>query len=204
MKASAERLPVAGLVPLTTVDYPGHLAMVVFTQGCRWHCPYCHNGAMRPLGVLGQIRWAQVCEQLERRRGFLEAVVFSGGEPTLHAGLEPALRQVRAMGLLTGLHTAGMCPDRLRRLLPLLDWVGLDLKAPFDERYTRLTGDSHSAARVQASLALVRSAPIPYQLRTTVPPTPEGERDFADLCAALDRQGLPRSVRQVARSALQE
>lgn len=203
MNTSAERLPVAGLVPLTTVDYPGHLAMVVFTQGCRWHCPYCHNGAMRPLGVPGQLRWTQVREQLERRRGFLEAVVFSGGEPTLHAGLGEALRQVRALGFLAGLHTAGMCPDRLRGVLPLLGWVGLDLKAPFDERYARLTGDPQGAARAQSSLALVRAAGIPYQLRTTVIPTPEGERDFADLCAALDRQGFPRPVRQLARGQAQ-
>lgn len=200
MNALGEALPVAGVVPLTTVDYPGHLALVVFTQGCPWRCPYCHNAGMRAMGApTGPQRWRDVCSLLERRRGFLEAVVFSGGEPTLHPGLEAALRQVRDMHYLTGLHTAGIFPGRLRRLLPLVDWVGLDVKAPLDERYTWLTGDPRSVSRVLASLELVRASQVSFQLRTTVAPTPEGEKDFADLCRQLSRLGLPPPVRQTAR-----
>lgn len=199
-----ETLPVAGVVPLTTVDYPGHLALVVFTQGCPWRCSYCHNAVLRAFGSPTGQSWNQVTDLLDRRRGYLEAVVFSGGEPTLHVGLAPALSEVRKMGFLTGLHTAGMFPERLGRLLPLLDWVGLDVKAPLDGRYARLTGDRHSAPRVRASLDLVRNSGTPFQLRTTLARGEESEREFAELCSQLENLGLPRPVRQEARPARRE
>jgi pyruvate formate lyase activating enzyme len=193
-------IPVAGVVPLTTLDFPGRLALVVFTQGCVWHCPYCHNAGMRPRTAPTAWCWRQVCELLDRRRGLLEAVVFSGGEPTLHPGLETALRTVRAKGFLTGLHTAGIFPEHLQRLLPLLDWVGLDIKAPFDERYPRLTGDSRSAIKASASLDLLLAAANPFQLRTTVTDDLPGERIFEEVRAGLRHRGAPEPVRQSARS----
>jgi pyruvate formate lyase activating enzyme len=194
-------IPVAGMVPLTMVDFPGRLALVIFTQGCPWRCSYCHNAGMRAIGVATDGSWHQVCDQLDRRRGFLEAVVFSGGEPTLHPGLESALGTVREKGFLTGLHTAGIFPERLRRLLPLLDWVGLDIKAPFDERYARLTGDRQSAGKVSASLDLLLTSEIPFQLRTTVTPGPQGEQLFAAVRRELRQRGAPDPVKQLARPA---
>ena len=137
-------IPVAGVVPLTTVDYPGRLALVVFTQGCPWRCGYCHNTDLLPIGQPTSWRWQQVCDLLDERRGFLQAVVFSGGEPTLHKNLATAMKDVRKKNLLVGLHTAGIFPDRLVRLLPWLNWVGLDIKAPFDKRYVKITGDNNT------------------------------------------------------------
>ena len=137
---------------------------------------------------------------LDERRGFLEAVVFSGGEPTLHDGLELALQTVRQKGFLAGLHTAGMFPDRLAQLLPWLDWIGLDIKAPFDQRYARLTGDDDSVAKVIASLNLLLSSEIPLQLRTTVGPDALSEPDFAELCQQLRRMGTLEPVRQDVRA----
>ena len=103
---------------------------------------------------------------LNRRRGLLDAVVFSGGEPTLQRGLLVALREVKAMGYLIGLHTAGICPDRLALLLPVLSWVGLDIKAPW-RRYDAVTGRLGSAPRVQRSLDLVQASGVDYECRTT-------------------------------------
>ena len=200
MNVVAELLPVAGVVPLTTVDFPGRLACVVFTQGCPWRCSYCHNAAMRPLSIAPGFSWSEVIDFLEPRRGFLEGVVFSGGEPTLHVGLAIALRQVRELGFLTGLHTAGMYPERLGRLLDFTDWVGLDVKAPLDERYVRLTGDRHSASQVRASLEILKRSKVEFQLRTTVASDEESERDYQDLCWELERLGLPRPVRQEMRA----
>jgi len=74
-----ENIPVAGIVPLTTVDFPNRLALVVFTAGCPWRCSYCHNASLRKIGRPAAGRWRHVCDLLEERRGFLEAVVFSGG-----------------------------------------------------------------------------------------------------------------------------
>ncbi len=200
MTAVSEKdiIPVAGVVPLTTVDYPGRLALVVFTQGCPWHCSYCHNADLWRIGRPTSWRWQQVCDLLDERRGFLEAVVFSGGEPTLHEGLTSAMQTVRQKNLLVGLHTAGIFPDHLVRLLPWLDWVGLDIKAPFDERYTRLTGDNDSALEVQASLRVLQMSKIPFQLRTTVGSGALSEPDFAELCQQLRRLGAPEPLRQKA------
>lgn len=192
-------IPVAGVMPLTTVDFPDRLALVVFTQGCPWRCPYCHNAGMRPLAAPTNWSWRQVCDLLDRRRGFLEAVVFSGGEPTLHRGLETALRTVRDKGLLTGLHTAGIFPERLPQLLRWLDWVGLDIKAPFDERYAQLTGDQRSATKVLASLVLLQSWGVPFQLRTTVGQGATSEPDFDELHQQLRQLGAPEPVRQEVR-----
>jgi pyruvate formate lyase activating enzyme len=197
--STGEIIPVAGVIPMTTVDFPERLALVAFTPGCPWCCGYCHNAGLRKIGQPTAGRWERVCDLLDERRGFLEAVVFSGGEPTLHPGLGQALRDVRDRGFLTGLHTAGIFPERLAQLLPWLDWVGLDIKAPFDERYARLTGDPESAAKVALSLNLLRSSSLPFQLRTTVGPGALSEHDFAELCQQLRRSGAPAPVKQMAR-----
>jgi len=196
-----EVIPVAGVVPLTTLDFPGRLALVVFTQGCPWRCPYCHNAALRPVDTPTSWCWSQVCDLLEERQDFLEAVVFSGGEPTLHDGLLPALHAVRRLGLLTGLHTAGIFPNRLLQVLPWLDWVGLDIKAPFGRRYAQVTGDPRSVIKVLTSLVLVQSWGIPFQLRTTVGPGALNEEGFEELCRQLQQLDAPEPVRQQVRPA---
>lgn len=195
----SEPLPVAGVVPMTTVDFPGRLAMVIFTQGCPWRCPYCHNAAMRPFGVPSAFTWAQINKLLRERRGFLDAVVFSGGEPLCHPGLSCAIRAARHEGFAVGLHTAGMFPDRLPGLLPELDWVGLDIKAPLDERYDRISGEPGSAAKVLASLTLLLGAKIALQLRTTVAPGLFQDHDLEDLRQQLRALKAPETVVQIAR-----
>jgi pyruvate formate lyase activating enzyme len=103
-------LSVGGITAFTTVDYPDHLAAVVFCQGCPWRCRYCHNQHLQPRRSASPTRWTW--ERLEAflgdRRGLLEAVVFSGGEPTAQPALAEAMQAVRAMGFLIGLHTAGI------------------------------------------------------------------------------------------------
>ena len=172
-------LSIGGVTAFTTVDYPDHLAAVVFCQGCPWRCQYCHNQHLQPRRSAEPTRWtwSRLEAFLSDRRGLLEAVVFSGGEPTVQHALPEAMVAVRAMGFLVGLHTAGIYPDRLRAVLPLADWVGLDIKAPFDARYDRVTGRPHSAARVERSLALVQASGVAYQLRTTVHPELLGPGD---------------------------
>ena len=131
--AAAEALVVGGLQPFTTIDYPGALAAVVFVQGCPWRCGYCHNPQLQPRVKPAEAAgpgWAALRPWLARRVGLIDAVVFSGGEPTLDPALPAAMAEVRAIGLKVGLHTAGIYPQRLAAALPLADWVGLDLKAP--------------------------------------------------------------------------
>ena len=137
--AEAAALRVGGLAPLSATDFPGALAAVVFCQGCPWRCGYCHNPHLIERRGTRELAWPAVLEFLERRRGLLDAVVFSGGEPTVQHALPGAMRAARALGFGIGLHTAGMAPRRLAAVLPLADWVGMDIKAPFDD-YPRITG----------------------------------------------------------------
>ena len=173
-------LSVGGLTPFTTIDYPGHLAAVVFCQGCPWRCGYCHNRHMLDAGVPGAIPWEEVLSFLERRRGLLDAVVFSGGEPTLQPGLKQAVLAVREKGFLVGLHTAGAFPEALWMLLPHLDWVGMDLKAPFPD-YERITGVPGSGEAAAQSAALLRENGVAHRFRTTVDPRLVSDAQVADL-----------------------
>jgi pyruvate formate lyase activating enzyme len=158
-------LRVGGLTRLSANDYPGKLAAVVFCQGCAWNCGYCHNAHLRPARGREEIAWPDVLAFLERRRGLLDAIVFSGGEPTLQAGLAPAMRAVKALGYLVGLHTAGIVPRRLAEVLPFVDWVAMDVKAPFAE-HERVTGKRGSASRARASRELILASGIACEFHT--------------------------------------
>ncbi|MFV0414780.1 MAG: anaerobic ribonucleoside-triphosphate reductase activating protein [Chthoniobacterales bacterium] len=183
MRTPAQRLAVGGIEPFTTIDFPGHLSAVIFCQGCPWRCTYCHNAHLQPFGG-ESIPWPEVLSFLENRIGFLEAVVFSGGEPTAQSALPTAIHEVREMGFLIGLHTAGMFPETLARILPTLDWVGLDIKAPFDTRHDTLTQKPDSWQAVKESLRHVVASGVKYQLRTTRDPTHLDEA----ACKAIDKQ----------------
>lgn len=158
-------LRVGGLTRLSAADFPGKLAAVVYCQGCAWRCGYCHNPELQPARGRREIPWADVVSFLERRRGLLDAVVFSGGEPTQQRGLAAAMREVKAMGFLVGLHTAGIVPRRLAEVLPLVDWVAMDAKAPFAE-HERVTCVPGSAGRARESLELILGSGVPCALHT--------------------------------------
>jgi len=158
-------LRVGGLTRLSATDYPDKLAAVVFCQGCAWRCGYCHNPELQPRRGSNEIAWPDVVAFLGRRRGLLDAVVFSGGEPTLQSGLAAAMREVKALGFLVGLHTAGIVPQRLAKVLPLVDWVAMDVKARFDE-HERVTGVRGSAGRAKQSRDLILTSGVACELHT--------------------------------------
>ena len=166
---NAACLRIGGLTPLTSIDFPGRLAAVLYCQGCPWRCSYCHNpellAAGAPMGP-ASLSWTQVLAFLQRRCGLLDGVVFSGGEPTLQAALPAALAQVRALGFETALHSGGMYPQRLAALLPLLDWVGLDIKGP-PQQHDAITGVPGSGQRAFKSLRLLLASGVAYECRTT-------------------------------------
>lgn len=173
-------LRVGGFTSFSASDFPDHLAAVVFCQGCPWRCRYCHNPHLQPTSRLGELDWDAVLEVLSRRRGRLDAVVFSGGEPTLQAELGAAMDQVRALGFKVGLHTAGIYPERLEAVLSRLDWVGLDLKAPFLD-YEKTTRVPRSGGPVRESLALLTRRGVEHELRCTWHPELLSPEDLARL-----------------------
>ena len=199
MNRGVGELSVGGIEPLTTVDYPGKLAAVIFCQGCPWNCRYCHNPHLRKFRRPGAIVWDVVCEFLKQRVGFLEAAVFSGGEPLAQKSLPDALKQIKSLGYAVGLHTAGMYPEQLSKCLPFLDWIGMDVKAPLDKRYDRVTGVRDSARGILRSLRMVEASGIPAQIRTTWDRELLTEGDMEEIDEALRFYGLPRTIRQVCR-----
>lgn len=179
----------AGLTPLTTIDFPGHLAAVLFCQGCAWTCPYCHNRSLQPCRP-GSLDWASVESFLAERRNVLDGVVISGGEPTLQHDLPEVCARLHDLGFAVGLHTSGQVPVILGRALPHLDWVALDIKAPFDPRMDAITGQPGAAARVDAALTRLWRSGRPYETRTTLDPHVLTPGDLIDLADDLAARGV--------------
>jgi pyruvate formate lyase activating enzyme len=193
-------LTLGGLTRFSTVDYPGRLAAVLFTQGCPLRCRYCHNGHLLQRTPTQGVDWGTAVAWLRRRRGLLDAVVFSGGEPTIQPGLVDAIAEVRDMGFAIGLHTAGTHPQRLAELLPLLDWVGMDVKAPFD-RYAAITGSAGSGARARRAMESVLASGVSHEFRTTVHAALLGAEDLLAIAGELHAHGVHRWVLQSFRTA---
>ena len=143
-RAHAHELNIAGVTAFSTVDWPDMMTTTVFLQGCPWNCFYCHNPALIDPRADGTVSWSDVTDILCDRIGFIDGVVFSGGEPTLQQALLPAMEMVHALGFKVGLHSAGAYPGLLARVLPHVDWIGLDIKALPDD-YATVTGASPSA-----------------------------------------------------------
>ncbi|MDR1551519.1 MAG: anaerobic ribonucleoside-triphosphate reductase activating protein [Holosporaceae bacterium] len=158
---------VGGVVSLTTVDYPGCLATAVFFQGCEWRCRYCQNGHLQSLLPTESLPWEDILNLLQVRKGFVEAVVFSGGEPLLQKGLLRAVDDVKKMGFKIGLHTSGADPDRFAKVLPFLNWVGFDIKYSFD-RYEEITRIKDSGKIAGKSLDLLIASHVAFEARMTV------------------------------------
>ena len=185
-------------MPLSGCDWPGELVATVFCQGCPWRCGYCHNTHLLQADRPGEVAWRSVTEFLRQRIGLLDGVVFSGGEPTLQHGLAAAMRETRALGFRVGLHTAGPYPDRLNEVLALVDWVGFDVKAPFDD-YPRLTGVPGSGARARESLLRLLASGVAYEVRTTVPPDLPEAATLRNLAGSLADLGVAHYALQACR-----
>ena len=196
-------LRIGGLVPFSSVDWPGQFAAVVFVQGCPWRCAYCHNPHLQSRRGLaeGRIDWPGFLTWLRLRKGLLDGVVFSGGEPTVDAALPAAMADVHALGFHVGLHTAGMYPQRLQALLPLLDWVGLDVKAPLADNaaHARITGVPQGQEDVAQSLALLAGSAVAFECRTTAHPQLLDEAALITLADQMTAAGAHRWVLQIYR-----
>ncbi|KJH80135.1 anaerobic ribonucleoside-triphosphate reductase activating protein [Pseudomonas sp. KSR10] len=193
-------LRVGGLVPLTTLDFPDHLACVLFCQGCGWRCRYCHNPGLIPACGEQEKPWDGILDFLRERVGLLEAVVFSGGEPTLQLALPEAIAEVRAMGFKIGLHSAGIKPRLFRQVLSLVDWVGFDVKA-LPEHSMLITGVEGSGKANWKSLEHLLESGVAHECRTTVHWQLFDADHLWDLAQRLRALGVERFAVQCVRTA---
>ncbi|MDR0727402.1 MAG: anaerobic ribonucleoside-triphosphate reductase activating protein [Puniceicoccales bacterium] len=155
----------------TLIDFPGKVAAILFTQGCNFRCPYCHNHGLWPRKTKSAVEWDVIREFLKTRRGKLDGVVISGGEPTLHGDLLEILAEIRELGFATKLDTNGNHPHVLAKLLKanLLDFVAMDLKH-LPAHYPRACGVDVALENILHSVKLIRESPIDHEFRTTVVP----------------------------------
>ncbi len=164
---------IGGYMPMTLSDYPGHVASVVFTQGCNFRCPFCHNGALIPIHPARAILMPEdeVLANLEKRKTLLQGVVITGGEPTLQPDLADFSRKIHEFGLKVKLDTNGSRPEMLEALIEegLLDYVAMDVKAPYGY-YDVMSGVPVSESHIRESIRLISESGVDHLFRTTLVP----------------------------------
>lgn len=192
-----DSLFVGGVVSLTTIDYPGRLASVVFLQGCPWRCCYCHNKHLQKILPAESLPWEDVKALLETRKGFVEAVVFSGGEPLEQSSLGQAAKEVKEMEFKVGLHTSGSYPERLAAIVSLFDWIGFDIKESF-KNYQLITNVPGSGEKARESLQVLLASGVPFEARMTLDPAIEVS-DVVDTFKELSRMGVRNAALQKVR-----
>lgn len=177
-------MKIKGWVHTSLIEYPDHIATVLFTGGCDLRCPMCHNADLvtqhREMPTLSE---EEVWAFLEQRAGLVDGVVISGGEPTLQAGLPSFLRRVQERGLDAKLDTNGYHPDVLAALLDkgLVNYVAMDVKAP-PKKYPLLAGRADlDVTRIERSIALLRDSGLAYEFRTTLVPGLLSEEDVEEI-----------------------
>ncbi|MHB8908264.1 MAG: anaerobic ribonucleoside-triphosphate reductase activating protein [Syntrophales bacterium] len=163
-------MKIGGIQRLSLIDYPGKIGATVFTQGCNFRCPYCHNPDLVDPAQYGTIvPEEQVLSFLNKRLGKLEAVTVTGGEPTIHEDLGRFLETLKGMGYLIKLDTNGSDPDMLERLIRkrLVDYLAMDIKGPLN-RYGEIASVKTDTANILKSIELITTSRIEHEFRTTV------------------------------------
>lgn len=162
---------IGGFQRLSLIDFPGVISSIIFTSGCNFRCPYCHNPDLVRAAPEKIIAEETVLDSLLESRKMIDGVVVSGGEPTLHSDLPAFLRKLKSAGFLVKLDTNGTNPALLSEVVSgrLVDYVAMDLKAPL-EKYAAVVGGRAEAGKIAASMAVLRSSPTRYEFRTTVFP----------------------------------
>lgn len=186
MHADKELSPVYALLRrVSMIDYPGRLCRVLFLAGCNMRCIYCHNRELVEASG-SSLSWERLEEILcKSRENWVDAVTITGGEPTLNPSIGELILRVRDMGFKVKLDTNGSGPEKLRKLLPLVDYVAMDYKAPL-ERYRMMTAcPSLELERISESVRLIREWEGQYEFRTTVVDSLLGEEDMLQICREI-------------------
>ena len=165
-------MKIGGLQKFSLIDYPGMVCAVIFTQGCNFRCPYCHNPELvLPAFFNDTLKNEDVLEFLSSRTGQLDGVTITGGEPTIQTDLVLFLRKLRSLSFRIKLDTNGSKPIVLKKLLSesLIDYIAMDIKAPFNN-YPAITKVQTDITCLKKSMDIILESSIDYQFRTTIVP----------------------------------
>jgi pyruvate formate lyase activating enzyme len=160
---------VGGLQKTSLIDYPGKICAVIFTQGCNFNCPYCHNPELIPFKNESVIEQKALFDFLERRRGLLDAVTVTGGEPVLQHDLPCFLKDIKSLGYQVKLDTNGSNPLMLRTIISMgsVSYLAMDVKAPLS-KYAYVTRKAVQAEDIASSIEIIKDSGVNYEFRTTV------------------------------------
>jgi len=176
-------MKIGGLQKVSLIDYPGLICGIVFLQGCNFKCPYCHNPELVDSKLFKPgIRENEVLEFLNTRKGKLDAISITGGEPTIQEDLTSFIKQIKKMGFAVKLDTNGSQPQVIKNLLAenLLDYIAMDIKAPL-EKYKNIVNTQVDTETIQESISLILKEKIPHEFRTTIIESQLEENDILEI-----------------------
>jgi pyruvate formate lyase activating enzyme len=180
-------MKIGGLQKVSLIDYPGLICATIFLQGCNFKCSYCHNPELvDPRLFQPCIKENEVLDFLNTRKGKLDAVAITGGEPTIHDDLAPFIKKIKKMKFAVKLDTNGSQPQVIKTLLDekLLDFIAMDIKAPL-EKYKSVVKVPVNADSIKESIKLILKSKIPYEFRTTVVESQLEEKDIQQIAALI-------------------
>ncbi|MDP6670188.1 MAG: anaerobic ribonucleoside-triphosphate reductase activating protein [archaeon] len=172
-----------GLQKTTLIDFPGEIACTLFLPKCNFRCPYCYNPKLVFEKDTGQsIPENEIFDFLDGRKGLLDGVCITGGEPALHTELPKFCRKVKEKGFLVKVDTNGSNPEMLKRLIDekLVDYIAMDIKAPL-EKYEEVTGVAVDKEAIKKSVELIKKSGVKYEFRTTILPKFISENDLLEI-----------------------
>ena len=193
---------IGGIQKFSLIDYPGRICAIIFTQGCNFRCPYCHNPELVAPSLPEKgpscektMKAHDILAFLEQRRGKLDAVSITGGEPLLQRGLIKFIEQVRSLGYLVKIDTNGSLPKILKKLITrkLLDYIAMDVKAPL-EKYEKVINSPIAPENIAESIRMIMGSGIDYEFRTTLVSTLLTGEDLEKIGALI--KGARRHVLQ--------
>ncbi|MEI6660238.1 MAG: anaerobic ribonucleoside-triphosphate reductase activating protein [bacterium] len=158
-----------GFEKFTLIDYPGHIACMVYTIGCNFRCPYCHNPELVDEDVTQTYSEEEVLEFLKGKVGLIDGLVITGGEPTMHDDLPDFIRKVKSLGFMVKLDSNGTNPSMLKDLISekLVDYIAMDIKSPLS-KYSQIVSRPVETLAIKESIYLLMTTGVEYEFRTTL------------------------------------
>jgi pyruvate formate lyase activating enzyme len=187
-----------GFIKTSLLDWDGHVVASLYLPGCNFRCPFCHNrDIVLDPDSFDEVPFAEIEEYVLANSEFLDGIVVTGGEPTIHKDLPILLRKIKDLGMKVKLDTNGTDPDMLRDIIEagLVDFVAMDLKAPLSDKYDDLAGVSVDLSKIKRSIEVLETSGVEHEFRTTVVPI---------LLTATDIEAMAAYIGGTKRFALQQ
>lgn len=173
-------MKIGGVQKTSLLDYPDKISAIVFTTGCNFRCDYCHNPELINFNKEPAWTCAGFFEFLSTRKGKLDGVVITGGEPCMQLGLLDFIKQIKSMGFLVKLDTNGTFPNILEEVIPFVDYIAMDIKAPL-YKYSSIVNMEINVDKINRSIELIINSGVDYEFRTTVVKSQLNKIDFINI-----------------------